>query len=179
MKKSMHAKRMDRANKRRKVSKLNLVSLMDIFTILVFFLLVNSSDVEVLQNNKDIKLPDSIAEQKPDEELVVTVSKDSILVGGRKVAELSDVNAESSAEIAGLKEELNYLASRKPYADEEAEKLGRYVNIMADKDTPYTLLKKVMSTCAKADYRNISLAVSQVPDASEPIVVGDTETVGG
>jgi len=179
MKKSMHAKRMERANKRRKVSKLNLVSLMDIFTILVFFLLVNSSDVEVLQNNKDIKLPESIAEQKPEEELIVTVSKESILVGGRKVADLVELDKQNVTEIAGLKEELEYLASRRPYADEEAEKLGRYVNIMADKDTPYTLLKKVMSTCAKSDYRNISLAVSQVPDASEPIVVGESETAGG
>jgi len=116
VKKSIHAKRMERKHRQTsKTSKLNLVSLMDIFTILVFFLLVNSSDVEVL----------------------------------------------------------DYLAARKPYKDEEAEKLGRDVNIMADKDTPYSLLKKVMATCAKAEYRNISLAVSQVENKAEPIVVGD------
>ncbi len=179
MKKSKHAKRMERANKRRGGSKLNLVSLMDIFTILVFFLLVNSSDVEVLQNNKDIKLPESTAEQKPDEQLVVTVTKESILVGGNKVAELAGFQADAASEIDGLKEELEYLASRRPYADEEAEKLGRYVSIMADKETPYTLLKKVMSTCAKSEYRNISLAVSQVPDTSEPIVIGESDSVEG
>ncbi len=169
MKKSIHAKRMDRHHRRAKTSKLNLVSLMDIFTILVFFLLVNSSDVEVLQSDKSIKLPESIAEQKPAETLVVMVNKENILVSGRKVADLVDIDLSSSADIEGLKKELNHQANRKPYRDDEAAKLGRFVNIMADKDTPYALLKKVMSTCAKSEYRNISLAVSQVEDKSEPI----------
>jgi biopolymer transport protein ExbD len=177
MKKSKHAKRMERANSRRAVSKLNLVSLMDIFTILVFFLLVNSSDVEVLQNNKDIELPESVAEQKPAEQLVVTVTKESILVKGREVASLA--NLDGSSDIQGLMDELKREASRSPYANEEAEKLGRNVSIMADKDTPYTLLKKVMATCAKSEYRNISLAVSQVPNEAEPIVVGESDSVEG
>lgn len=178
MKKSIHAKRMDRKHKRNKVSKLNLVSLMDIFTILVFFLLVNSSDVEVLQNDKSIKLPDSVAEKKPENTLIVLVNQESILVGGRKVADLGEVATSKSGDIEGLKEELEYLASRKPYKDAEAEKLGRDVNIMADKDTPYALLKKVMATCAKAEYRNISLAVSQVENKSEPVVVGGEAVEG-
>ena len=59
------AARMDRHHKRHKQGvSLNLVSLMDIFTILVFFLLVNSSDVEVLPNAKDVQLPESIAEHR-------------------------------------------------------------------------------------------------------------------
>jgi len=135
--------------------------------------MVHDSDVEVLQNDKSLTLPDSIAEKKPDQTLVVMVNQESILVGGRKVADLSSVLQSKSSDIAGLKEELDYLAARKPYKDEEAEKLGRDVNIMADKDTPYSLLKKVMATCAKAEYRNISLAVSQVENKAEPIVVGD------
>lgn len=179
MKKSMHAKRMDRRHKKGKnSSKLNLVSLMDIFTILVFFLLVNSSEVEVLQSDKSIKLPDSIAEQKPQETLVVFVSKDNIVVGGRKVADISAVISGQENALKGLEEELKYLAARKPYRDIEAEKLGRSVNIMADKDTPYTLLKKVMSMCAKSEYRNIALAVSQVQDSAEPITLND-DALGG
>ena len=180
MKKSLHAKRMDRSHSRaKKTSKLNLVSLMDIFTILVFFLLVNSSEVEVLQTDKSIKLPESIAEQKPEETLVVMVSKENILVSGRAVADVPNLTFNEDGLIVGLKEELDYQASRKPYADEEAEKLGRNVNIMADKDTPYTLLKKVMSTCARSDYRNIALAVSQVPDEAEPISAESADAVGG
>ena len=163
MKQSHHAKRMARAHKRQSsVPKLNLVSLMDIFTILVFFLLVNSSDVEVLQTNKDIKLPDSIAEQKPRENLVVMVDEKNILVSGRKVADVDSILKASANEVTGLKKELDYLASRSPYRDEQEEEKGRDITIMADKDIPYALLKRIMTTCAEAEYRNISLAVSQV-----------------
>ncbi|SMF11647.1 Biopolymer transport protein ExbD [Alteromonadaceae bacterium Bs31] len=165
MKQSIHAKRMSKTRRRHgSGAKLNLVSLMDIFTILVFFLLVNSSNVEVLQNNKDIKLPESLAEQAPDNNLIVMVSHESILVGGRKVADTQRVKNAKSGEIKGLKEELDYLASRKPYRTPEEAEAGRDITIMGDKGIPYVLLKKVMTTCAKSEYRNISLAVSQVPD---------------
>lgn len=176
MKQSVHAKRMARTNRRHNsVPKLNLVSLMDIFTILVFFLLVNSSDVEVLQSNNEIKLPESTAEQKPEDNLVVTVSKDALLVGGRKVADLSAIERSQTSEIEPLKKELEYLASRKPYASKEDEEAGRDVTIMGDKAIPYKLLKKIMTTCAKAEYRNISLAVSQIPDDA----ASGTQPAGG
>lgn len=180
MKMNKQAKRMERHHRRNKTtSKLNLVSLMDIFTILVFFLLVNSSDVEVLQNDKTITLPDSIAEKKPAETLVVVVSKEDILVGGRQVATLRAVKRNKDGDIKGLKQELDYLAKRKKSRmTAEQLKKGLDVNIMADKDTPYVLLKKIMATCAKSDYRNISLAVSQVANTAEPVKVSES-AVGG
>lgn len=169
MKKSIHAKRMERHHRRLKgQSKLNLVSLMDIFTILVFFLLVNSSDVEVLQSNKDIELPKSVAEKKPENNLVIMVTDTDIVVGGRKITEVSRVKASKATEIKPLMDELKYLASRKPYRSDEEAKKGRDVTIMGDQTLPYDLLKKIMTTCAKSEYRNISLAVSQVPDESVP-----------
>ena len=178
MKQSIHAKRMARHHKRQKnQSKLNLVSLMDIFTILVFFLLVNSSEVEVLQSNKDIKLPASVAEKKPENNLIVMVSQQEILVGGRKVSDVAPLLQADDLEITGLKEELEYLASRKPYRNEEEQKKGRDVTIMGDHTIPYKLLKKIMTTCAKSEYRNISLAVSQVP--SDDTVPADAKAVGG
>ncbi|MGK0261262.1 MAG: biopolymer transport protein ExbD, partial [Candidatus Azotimanducaceae bacterium] len=59
-------RRRSRGRGKGKTATLNLVSLMDIFTILVFFLMVNSSEVEVLQTSSDIKLPDSTSEQRPE-----------------------------------------------------------------------------------------------------------------
>ncbi len=177
MKQSIHAKRMARAHRRLKgQSKLNLVSLMDIFTILVFFLLVNSSEVEVLQSNKDITLPASVAEKKPDNNLVVMVSQNAILVGGRKVADVDKILEGDARDIAPLKKELEYLAQRKPYRNAEEQEKGRAVTIMGDESIPYLLLKKIMTTCAKSEYRNISLAVSQVPDEAPG---GDLPGMGG
>jgi len=177
MKQSIHAKRMERHHRRsRQTSKLNLVSLMDIFTILVFFLLVNSSEVEVLQNNKDITLPTSVADKKPESTLVVMVSADDILVGGRKVASVAPILTSEENEITPLKKELEYLASRKPYRSPEDREKGRDVTIMGDESIPYALLKKIMTTCAKSEYRNISLAVSQVADES---VIPEAQGSGG
>lgn len=167
MKQSMHAKRMAKQHKRaRYTPKLNLVSLMDIFTILVFFLLVNSSDVEVLQNNKDVDLPQSIAEKQPPNNLILMVSAQSIIVGGREVVTIDEVSKDPASGIKKLEQELKYRADRKPYLSPEQAAKGRSITIMADKGIPYTLIKKVMTSSAKMDYRNISLAVNQVPDAS-------------
>ena len=89
MHKSSRARRMEKIHKRHKAGgTLNLVSLMDIFTILVFFLLVNSSDVEVLPNAKDIQLPESIAEQKAKETVVILIGEENIIVQGTPVAKV-------------------------------------------------------------------------------------------
>lgn len=164
MRQNAHSRRMVRRRTRtNQASKLNLVSLMDIFTILVFFLLVNSSDVEVLQNNKAIKLPESVAEKKPETTVVVMVSAQNILVDGRPVATVANAMATKEDELPELKQELGYLASRKPFTTPEEQEKGRDITIMGDASIPYTLLKKIMTTCAQSEYRNISLAVSQVP----------------
>ncbi|TQV82730.1 biopolymer transporter ExbD [Exilibacterium tricleocarpae] len=162
---------MARHHKRLKqTSKLNLVSLMDIFTILVFFLLVNSSDVEVLQSNKSIKLPESVAEKKPDATLVVMLNQTDIVVAGRSLVPVATVLGREENDIKELTEELEYQASRRPLTESEKKK-GRAVTIMGDESIPYALLKRIMTTCAAADYRDISLAVTRVapgtPDAEE------------
>ena len=164
MKGSMRAKRMARHHRRmHKTSKLNLVSLMDIFTILVFFLMVNSSNVQVLQSNKSIQLPESHAEKAPNETLVVMLTDSDLVVQGRKLVDVAQVLREDDEIIAVLDKELKYLASRRPKLNKEEIQNGRAVTIMGDEKIPYRLLKKVMATCAQADYRNISLAVSRMP----------------
>lgn len=171
MKNNAHNKRRQRHLARTKRSStLNLTALMDIFTILVFFLLVNSSDVEVLESNKDIKLPDSIAEQRPVDTIVVMVNNKDLIVQGKKIANIEDVLKSSDVEIPQLAEELGYLAAKRPELKEEEKEKGRPVTVMGDRDVPYQLLKRVMTTCAKADYRDISLAVNKLelpePDPS-------------
>lgn len=162
MKQSLRAKRMAKHHRRLgQAPKMNLVSLMDIFTILVFFLLVNSSDVEVLQTDKSIKLPASVADQVPDNNLVVMISAKDIVVGGRSVGSVEEVMASSEDRFAALETELKYQAGKARPLTEEEKVLGRAVTIMGDQLIPYALLKKIMASCAAADYRNISLAVAQ------------------
>ncbi len=160
MKMSRRAKRMQRHHKRAKSgAAINLVSLMDIFTILVFFLLVNSSDVQNVPSTKEIKLPESTAEQRPKETLFIIVSETDMLVQGRPVASVKEVLDSTDNIIAPLQKELEYQASRSNTpAEEEAR---REITILGDKRIPYRLLKKIMITCNSVNYNNISLAVSK------------------
>jgi biopolymer transport protein TolR len=158
------AARMERHHKRHKArAGINLVSMMDIFTILVFFLLVNSNEVEVLPSTKDIVLPDSTAEEKARESVVVLLTDTQVLVQGRPVADLAAVNASDSVIIPELKAALEEQAGRAilAAADEEAAIAEREVTIMGDREIPYSLLKKVMATCTAASYGRLSLAVLQ------------------
>ncbi len=158
MKMSRRAQRMERTYKRHKGgTQLNLVSLMDIFTILVFFLLVNASEVEVLPSTRSIKLPESLSQQRPRETVTVMVSEQAIMVMGHKVAGVAQALDNGQAFIPALQERLEALARRRLKAAGERPE----VNILADKRTPYRLLRKIMLSCTRAQYGQVSLAVLQ------------------
>jgi biopolymer transport protein ExbD len=159
MKMSRRAKRMERHHGRaRSLAELNMISLMDIFTILVFFLLVNSSDVEILPSVKSVKLPESVAEKSPKQTVVIVVNDRDVLVQGRKIASVSDIYRSDGELIEPLKSELDYQAGREATTVKPGA-TGRAITIMGDKEIPYRLLKKIMVTCVRAKYDNISLAV--------------------
>ena len=162
MVKSARAKRMEKHHKRNKgAGVLNLVSLMDIFTILVFFLLVNSSDVETLPNTKDLQLPESIAEEKAKETVVVIIGEEDIIVQGTPVAKIADAMKIKGNDIPALRQALKSQNDRVLRREAQDDIAGREVTIMGDKEIPYRLLKKVMATCTASDYGQISLAVLQ------------------
>ena len=162
MRKSARAQRMEKRHERgKKLGALNLVSLMDIFTILVFFLLVNSSDVQTLPNAKDIQLPQSIAEEKAKETVVILIGDEDILVQGTPIVKVDDVMRRKGNDIRELRQALMAQSDRVLRKTAQDDIAGREVTIMGDKDIPYRLLKKVMATCTESDYGQISLAVLQ------------------
>ncbi len=159
---SWHTKRRRaRQEKKGKAAGLNLVSLMDIFTILVFFLMVNSSEVEVLQTSSKIKLPDSSSEQKPKNQLMISVDAEDLVVQGRSVAKVADVKGSEGLVIEGLKRELEYQAGRRG----EMPEGGFEVTVIGDKELPYWLLKRILMTCQTTDFARVSLAVNKVGGA--------------
>ena len=162
MVKSARAKRMDKHHARNKsTAPLNLVSLMDIFTILVFFLLVNSSNVETLPNVKNLQLPESIAEEKAKETVVILIGEEDLIVQGLAIAKIVDVLAIKGNDSPELRQALKSQNDRVLRREAQDDIAGREVTIMADKEIPYRLLKKVMATCTESDYGQISLAVLQ------------------
>jgi biopolymer transport protein ExbD len=149
---------------------LNLVSLMDIFTILVFFLLVHSGDAEVLQSSTDVELPESISETKPRETVVVLVTRDEVLVQGEVVGRVAEIMARDVLIIPELKFALQNQNARA--LSQEEDIANREVTILGDRELPYSLLKKIMATCTDADYGQLSLAVMQKDPAEQAAAVG-------
>jgi len=162
---SARAKRMERHHKRGRPIALSLVSLMDIFTILVFFLLVNQSEVQSLDVPKNITLPESMAMAKPAETVVVMVTPTEILVQGRAIATVADVDRQPELVIAALRAALKQQTDRYLRATAVADVASREITILGDRTVPYRILKKVMASCTDADYGKLSLAVLQREEA--------------
>jgi biopolymer transport protein ExbD len=156
---------MERHHKRAKPAMLSLVSLMDIFTILVFFLLVNQAEVQALDVPKNIELPESMAMAKPAETVVVMVTPKQVLVQGRPVATVADVDAQPGLVVEALRDALKRQTDRFLRASAQADVAAREITILGDKSVPYRVLKKVMATCTDADYGKLSLAVLQREEA--------------
>jgi len=161
MKESRRIKRIIRHHKRgeNNSASLNMVSLMDIFTILVFFLLVTSSDSEVLPTPKAVNLPESSAEKFPKETLVIMVNDRDIRINDKRIAPVAQVMANEKATIPALQQALTDYRKGAPSRNIKVNRQA--VTIMGDKDIPYKLLKKIMLTCASSKFTNISLAVIQ------------------
>jgi biopolymer transport protein ExbD len=153
-------RRAERRSRNKTMVDMNLVSLIDVFTILIFFLLSNSGGVEILPSPKAVQLPESVSEKAPRENLIVVVSGSEILVDGRKVANVAEVLAMEGDLIAPLKAELDLQANRQVIRKEN-EAQSRQLTIMGDKDIPYRLLRKIMVTSARANFSDVSFAVRQ------------------
>lgn len=135
---------------------LNMVSLMDIFTILVFFLLVNATSTQVLPSPKNIVLPEAAAEKLPSRNLVIAVDDRVIRLQGKAIITVKDALKGDRNSIKPL---FNALQLASTTVKDITDKQG--VTIMGDQEIPYLLLKKIMLTCAGAQYTNISFAVNQ------------------
>jgi biopolymer transport protein ExbD len=159
-----HSRRIKRMSRNRlKITKMNLTSLMDVFTILVFFLLVNSGSVELVEAPKDVKLPESMEESKPRETVVVAVSPETVMVQGKLVAMVDDILDDDGTALDPLAARLAELSESVIGSSTMTVAESQEVTILADKDVPFIVVRKVMSACTGEGYENVSLAVIQKP----------------
>jgi biopolymer transport protein ExbD len=155
MKMSRRAKRMQRSHNRHQTPPLNLVSLMDIFTILVFFLLVSSSNSYQLPATKDLKLPTSKSTNVPEETLVIAITRDEILLSGTRVETIAKALSDESMLIMGLKDQLALIGAG------QKDPNGKKITIMSDENVSYAVIRKVLSTCQESNYTRIAFAALQ------------------
>jgi biopolymer transport protein TolR len=153
-------------------AQLNLIPLIDILSVLVSFLLVYSTEVEVIQNAKGIEIPQSIAQVAPKQSVVVMITKTDLFVQGEHIATVDEIRSAT-----GLVAPLAAALKRPMLVGQEVSQKDiaeREITIMADKALPYDVIKRVMMTCTDADYGKVSLAVIQ---KEKPVTPGQFKPV--
>jgi len=144
---------------------INLVAMIDMLTVLVFFLLVYSTEqVTVVPDKKEVQLPESISETHIENTVVVIVGETELVVHGRPIARIDEIIAADDVVIPTLLAELEEDATGMVLLaslPEDERIAARKVTIMADKELPFLLLRKVMATSTAAGYGQLSLAVLQ------------------
>ena len=155
----MSSYRLKRRKRHGGASHFALVPFIDMMTILVVFLLAHTAEVDILPNTKNISIPQSLSERKPNAAVVVMITKDSVYVDGNLVGSVSDVVANADNVFAPLKAALVAQSSLELGGAQKTDIAKREVTIMGDKNTPYSVLKKIMLTCSEAEYGKVSFAV--------------------
>ena len=155
----MSSNRLKRRKRHRGASHFALVPFIDMMTILVVFLLAHTAEVDILPNTKNISIPQSLSERKPNAAIVVMVTKDSVCVDGRLVGSIAEVVANSGNVFEPLKAALMAQNELALGGAQKTDIAKREVTIMGDKSTPYSVLKRIMLTCSDAEYGKVSFAV--------------------
>jgi biopolymer transport protein ExbD len=136
---------------------------MDVFTILVFFLVMNSGS-EVLDAG-DLALPESVIDTKPVETVVINIGKEDVLVQGEPVVRVADIIAAGAGDVVPVMTRLAELQERVIGVRTQAVAQSMAITILADKSIPFSVVKQIMSTCTTQGYTRISLAVIQKESA--------------
>lgn len=164
--------RMKNAMHYRADAELNLIPLIDILSVMVAFLLVYSTNVEIVQNAKDVEIPQSTAEAPPKQSVVVMITKDQLFVQGELIATLAEISDSGTPLIEPLRAVLDRPMLVGGATD--ARLAAHEITVLADKSLPYEVVKKVMATCTAASYGKISLAVIE---RDRPLDAAGLETV--
>jgi biopolymer transport protein TolR len=162
MRDSRRMKRMERNNRKgQEVTGLglNLIPMMDVLCVLVFFLLFHSFNGDMPEQR--IALPDSIVETKPRETVVIVVSPEAVMVQGEAVISTPQLLDDSMGTVHEVSERLRQIEHNSNGASTSTDAESREITLLADKTIPFKVLKKIMTTCTASGYGRISLAVEQ------------------
>lgn len=151
-------------------SELNLTAMVDMFTIILVFLVmsISSSNVQVAAVD-DLVLPPSSVTKDPAESLKVVVTAKGIYVDEAKVMDLnagildaSQVDTKDANFIKPLYEELDKHAKKAEEIQKQNPELkftGQYI-LQADQSLNYAVLKKVIYTSMLAGYADLKIGAA-------------------
>jgi len=145
-------------------AKLNITSMMDMFTIILVFLLKNfSTEGAIVTPANTLTLPESSVGKKAKESLSVKIAQNSITVENTLVldnAAFEHVKQQKEFMIPKLYDALiHYAEEARKMASVSGEKFSGEIAIQGDIEIPYSVLTRVMYTCGQAGYPNMNLFV--------------------
>jgi biopolymer transport protein ExbD len=136
-----------------------LTSLVDLMVILLVFLLKSFSvEGQLVTPATDLQLPTSQVRQAARPALSVEVTTAGINVDGVRVAPLPTA-ANDSLVIAPLQRALVDLRPDGPLTAAADDDHARRVNVQCDQRVGFAVLKRVLATCNRAGYGDLSLLV--------------------
>ncbi len=161
MRETRRMKRMERNNRKGEIRGLgiNLIPMMDVLCVLVFFLLFHSFNSTM--PDAQIALPASVVETKPRETVAIVVSPETVMVQGEPVISTPKLLEDSSGIAYEIRARLEQIERNIIETGAKTFAEGKEVTLLADKTIPFKVLKKIMSTCTASGYGKISLAVVQ------------------
>ena len=133
---------------------LSLVPMIDILTILVVYLLVHAADAEILTNPRNVSMPMSVSDLKPVDATVITVTRDALYVNAEQLMPLAAVVANTEPVVEALRAALAQQGGKT-----SASGTDRVVTVMAERSLPYPVLRRIVASCAAADFTKVSFAV--------------------
>jgi len=158
---SRRKKRMSRSRRKGGSTGMMLTSLMDIFTVLVLYLIVNQGGGVTLDAPKMVKIPESVVETAPRRSVVMAVSITDVFIQGEPIVKIADVLVNSQDSIEPVRQEMLRIKNIAAEHGDKGISESSEVTILADRSVPFKILKKLMSTSSSAGFDKISLAVNQ------------------
>ena len=152
-------------------AELMLTSLVDMFTIIVIFLLQNfSASGEILYMSKDIKLPYAVHGAELERAPVIAVSADAVTVDGKQVAQTDDLAKRDVLNVPELEDSLREEKRRyeQIHQNDPEHPFRGLVNVQADKKITFKVIKKVMFACNQSGFGNITFAAMARGSGGEP-----------
>ncbi len=145
---------------------LKLTSMIDMFTILLVFLLKSySAEGQIMTITKDLKLPESTSQMQPKVTSIIAITQEWILVDGRPIDKIENIMASENILIKSLETELKKIRSISEEIGELSDDMKGFkgnITIQGNRDITFDLLKKIMLTCGSTGYNNMLLAVTQI-----------------
>lgn len=154
------------SRKRKTEISLRLTSMIDMFTILLVFLLKNfSTEGQVISVAQDLKLPISTAEKPPEVTSAIAITEDLLMLDGKSIVAVNRLEQDEKLIIPELFAELKQLRSlnERVGAISSSFSFTGKISIQADRELPYLVIKKIMFTCGQAGYNDMLLTVNK-PD---------------